>query len=77
MRCTGTSKCKKRPGRTSDIRRQTILNRIARLHDTLGRHAQDLIDAISTDFGHRSAHETILADLLYVELAVREARGHL
>ena len=41
------------------------------------RHAQDIIDAASADFGSRSAHETLIADLLAVDESIRHARRHL
>ncbi len=41
------------------------------------RHAQDIIDATSADFGSRSAHETLIADLLAVDESIRHARRHL
>jgi coniferyl-aldehyde dehydrogenase len=41
------------------------------------RHAQDIIEAISADFGNRSAHETLIADLLSVDEAIKHAQRHL
>ena len=40
------------------------------------RHADDFASAITADFGHRSAHETKLADLYPVVAALRHARKH-
>jgi coniferyl-aldehyde dehydrogenase len=58
----------------------TLAARIDRLHrlaQMTRRHAQDIIDAISADFGNRSAHETLVADLLAVDEAIKHARRHL
>jgi coniferyl-aldehyde dehydrogenase len=52
-------------------------DRLARLATMTRRHAQDLIDAISADFGSRSAHETLIADLLAVDESIRHAKRHL
>ncbi len=54
--------------------RDDRLHRLARMTK---RHAQDIIDAISADFGNRSAHETLIADLLAVDEAIKHARRHL
>ncbi|HVN34772.1 MAG TPA: coniferyl aldehyde dehydrogenase [Casimicrobiaceae bacterium] len=53
------------------------MDRLARLAKMTRRHAQDIIDAISADFGSRSAHETLIADLLAVDEAIRHAKRHL
>ena len=46
--------------------------------DLLLRANKDAIaDAIATDFGHRSHHETILAELVPVLAAIRTARSQL
>jgi len=52
-------------------------DRLARLARMTRQHAQDIIDAISADFGSRSAHETLIADLLAVDESIRHARRHL
>jgi coniferyl-aldehyde dehydrogenase len=52
-------------------------NRLERLAKMTRRHAQHIIDAISADFGTRSAHETLIADLLSVDESIRYARRHL
>jgi coniferyl-aldehyde dehydrogenase len=52
-------------------------DRLRRLAQMTKRHAQDIIDAIAADFGARSAHETLIADLLSVDEAIKHARGHL
>ena len=51
--------------------------RLVRLAKMTRRHAQDIIDAISSDFGVRSAHETLIADLLAVDESIRHAKRHL
>ena len=51
-------------------------DRLSRLARMTKRHASDIIDAISADFGHRSAHETLIADLLAVDEAVKHALRH-
>ena len=51
--------------------------RLVRLAKMTRRHAQDIIDAISSDFGVRSAHETLIADLLAVDESIRYAKRHL
>jgi coniferyl-aldehyde dehydrogenase len=50
---------------------------LRRLSRMTRRHAQDIIDAISADFGSRSAHETLIADLMSVDEAIKHARSHL
>jgi len=55
----------------------TRVDRLARLAAMTRRHAQDIIDAASADFGSRSAHETLIADLLAVDESIRHARRHL
>jgi coniferyl-aldehyde dehydrogenase len=54
--------------------RRDRLSRVARM---TRRHARDIIDAISADFGHRSPHETLIADLLAVDEAIKHVRKHL
>ena len=55
----------------------TRIDRLARLARMTKRHAQDIIDAISADFGNRSPHETLIADLLSVDEAIKHATRHL
>ena len=55
----------------------TRLDRLRRLSNMTKRHAQDIIGAISSDFGNRSPHETLIADLLSVDEAITHARRHL
>ncbi|HAR08833.1 MAG TPA: coniferyl-aldehyde dehydrogenase [Cobetia sp.] len=47
------------------------------LRDALKSHEEALIAAISADFGHRSAHETRLAELVPSYEGIRHARRHL
>ncbi|UMR29423.1 coniferyl aldehyde dehydrogenase [Massilia sp. MB5] len=53
------------------------LDRLRRLGEMSTRHASQLVEAISEDFGHRSSHETRLTDLLMIEAAQRHASRHL
>ena len=55
----------------------TRLDRLHRLSQMTMRHAQDIIDAISVDFGNRSPHETLIADLLSVDESLKHARRYL
>jgi coniferyl-aldehyde dehydrogenase len=55
------------------IRRER-LDRLVRLTE---KHQTAIADAISADFGHRSRHETELAEIFLVLSAVRHARRHL
>jgi coniferyl-aldehyde dehydrogenase len=52
-------------------------DRLARVARMTRRHARQIIAAISADFGHRSPHETLIADLLAVDEAIKYARRHL
>ncbi|MGE4359495.1 MAG: aldehyde dehydrogenase family protein, partial [Lysobacteraceae bacterium] len=47
------------------------------LRDVLATHQPALIEAISTDFGHRSADETLLAELMPSLHGIRYACRHL
>ncbi|MGM3386596.1 coniferyl aldehyde dehydrogenase [Stutzerimonas stutzeri] len=47
------------------------------LHDLLATHQQAVIDAISQDFGHRSADETRLAEIMPSLHGIRHAQRHL
>lgn len=53
------------------------LERLDRLQRMLEHTSQIFIDAISADFGHRSVHETRMAEILVVELELRHTRKHL
>jgi len=55
----------------------TRRDRLARLAQMTKRHAPDIMDTINADFGHRSRHETLIADLLAVDEAVRYAQRNL
>jgi coniferyl-aldehyde dehydrogenase len=52
-------------------------DRLKRLETLMVRHRNDLVAAISDDFGFRSKTETLSADVLLVIDAVRDARKHL
>jgi coniferyl-aldehyde dehydrogenase len=52
-------------------------DRLARLARMTRRHGRDIIDAVGADFGHRSAHETLIADLIAVDESIKHARRHL
>jgi coniferyl-aldehyde dehydrogenase len=53
------------------------LDRLARLARMNEQHAAAIVAAIGADFGHRSPHETRMAELLLVGSAIRHARRHL
>lgn len=52
-------------------------DRLHRLERMTHQHAEALADAMAADFGHRSRHESQLADLLAVEVGARHALRHL
>ena len=52
-------------------------DRLARVARMTRHHAREIIAAISADFGHRSPHETLIADLLAVDEAIKHAQRHL
>lgn len=60
-------------GALSVARRDEALEALAA---ALIRHADEFARAIAQDFGHRSAHETKLADLYPVVAGLRHARRH-
>ncbi len=53
------------------------LDRLDRLLVMTYRIEPAMIDAIAADFGYRSRHETLLADVMIVRAAIRHTRGHL
>jgi coniferyl-aldehyde dehydrogenase len=55
----------------------TRRDRLARLAHMTKRYAPDIMDTANADFGHRSRHETLIADLLAVDEAVRYAQRNL
>jgi coniferyl-aldehyde dehydrogenase len=59
------------PGREQ---RHEWLDRLARMTE---KHGPALVEAISADFGHRSSHETRLADLSLIVGMVRHTQKHL
>lgn len=52
-------------------------DRLSRLQALLSEHAAEFEAAISADFGHRSVHETRLAEAFVVEAGVKLALRHL
>ena len=54
--------------------RKDRLDRIAAMGE---KHAAQIVAAIAADFGHRSSHETQMAELLIVGAAIRHASRHL
>jgi coniferyl-aldehyde dehydrogenase len=52
-------------------------DRLARVARMTRHHAREIIAAISADFGHRSPHETLIADLLAVDEAIKHAQRYL
>jgi coniferyl-aldehyde dehydrogenase len=53
------------------------LDRLDRLRRILLDHEDSLADAISADFGHRSRHETVIAEVFFVLAGIAHARRHL
>lgn len=54
--------------------RQDRLERLAAMNE---KHASGIVEAIGADFGHRSAHETRMAELVLMGATIRHARRHL
>jgi coniferyl-aldehyde dehydrogenase len=54
--------------------RQDRLDRLAAMNE---KHGTQIIEAIGADFGHRSAHETRMAELVLMGSTIRHARRHL
>jgi coniferyl-aldehyde dehydrogenase len=63
--------------RDSDVALEVRQDRLRRLLALLNDHASAFEDAISTDFGHRSKHETRLAEAMVVESSIKHALRHL
>ena len=61
------------PMPTLAVRRQ----RLQAVLDMTRKYADELAAAISKDFGHRSKHETMLADVFVVESGAKHALSHL
>lgn len=51
--------------------------RLARLAAMTEKHQEDIAAAISSDFAHRSRHETALAEVFVILAGIRHARRHL
>ena len=58
----------------SIVVRQGRLDRLALMNE---KHATRIIEAIDADFGHRSAHETRMAELVLMGATIRHTRRHL
>jgi len=56
--------------------RETRVDRLDRLLRLTEKHQREIVDAISADFGHRSRHETDLADIFLVLSGIRHTRRH-
>jgi len=50
---------------------------LQKIHDALQDHADDIIAAIDQDFGHRSAHETVVAEIMILLEECKHARSKL
>ncbi len=53
------------------------MERLQRLQDALVARQDELAAAISEDFGHRSRHETLIAEVFLCVEGIRETRRHL
>jgi coniferyl-aldehyde dehydrogenase len=53
------------------------LRSLTRLSEAVSQHSPALAASISADFGHRSAHETFLLELVPLQNAIRHAKRHL
>jgi coniferyl-aldehyde dehydrogenase len=53
------------------------MEHLGRLRDALRRHQEDVVAAVSRDFGHRSRHESLLAEVFVTVEAIKHARAHL
>ena len=52
-------------------------DRLDRLLGMIQKYQDEIAQAISSDFGHRSLHETALAEIFVTIAAIRQARRHL
>jgi acyl-CoA reductase-like NAD-dependent aldehyde dehydrogenase len=55
----------------------TRMDWLERLERTLLRRKDDIADAISKDFGNRSRHESLVAEVFVTQQAIKYARQHL
>jgi coniferyl-aldehyde dehydrogenase len=53
------------------------LDRLRRLRTAVSRNEKRFAEAISADFGHRSAVETTMAETLFLLTEIKHAKGHL
>jgi coniferyl-aldehyde dehydrogenase len=56
---------------------QQRMDDLANLHQAVIAHKQALVDAVAADFGRRSRHETLLADVMTVLDEIKHTRKHL
>ena len=56
--------------------REARVDRLDRLLRLTEEHQHEIVAAISADFGHRSRHETDLAEIFLVVSALRHMRRH-
>jgi coniferyl-aldehyde dehydrogenase len=56
---------------------QQRLDDLARLRDALRADTDGMVAAIDADFGHRSVHESLVADAMTVVAEIDHLRGHL
>jgi len=53
------------------------LDRLRRLRSAISKNERRFAEAISADFGHRSAVETTIAETLFLLTEIKHAKGHL
>jgi coniferyl-aldehyde dehydrogenase len=53
------------------------MDRLERVGRMTSQHADAIVAAIAQDFGHRSSHETLLAEILMVNNTLKHTRSHL
>ena len=55
---------------------ETRLDRLERTIQAIKKHEQPLIDAMTTDFGHRSEHQSLFTDIASSITAIEHAKAH-
>src|ERR1041384_4019771 len=53
------------------------VDRLDRIGRMTTQHADAIVAAIAQDFGHRSSHETLLAEILMINNTLKYTRSHL
>ena len=53
------------------------IDKLKRLRQSIVDHHEQILDAVDSDFGHRSRHETFMADVLGLLGEIRHTRKHL